>query len=500
MNSSKLFLMLRVLSKKELKQFDTWLASPFFNNSDKVLHLYRNIVKYKKLDKPVDKHQLLEYAEIKKRGAGEIHPKDDLLLRQTMSALIGQIQEFLVWKKIKEDKAGGKRHLMDALIERKLYKLVPAVLSKSYRELESSPYRNAKYHENFFLMREMEFYLNIILNNRDTKIDIQDVIDALWQAQLSKTLKYYCAAKSRETIVKGSYEYPMIDTIRQFIENNDNQTIIIYAYHKLLNLIEKQEDKYFYELKKCLFEDTAVFDVVVIRQFLNHLTNYCIEAIKIGKDEFIKENKDIYELGLKLNCWSTGVVFPNPQFVNIARNALRMGEIEWADAFVEKYKSKLHFSAKNDIVNYYYALSAFESRQYDTAQDYLLKISSPEDFIYHLRFKVLLIKIYYEQEALTIENVDIHPINFELESIRHYVMSTRNKKMSESLRTSYNNFTNLLKRIIKRKNKMLYNKKTKVNSDKLLKELDVGSPFIERQWLREKIEQLQETSTSFSVD
>lgn len=492
MNNSKLFLMLRALDKKELKQFDLWLVSPFFNNSDKVLNLYRAIVKYKKLNKPIVKHQLLEYAGIKK-GDGEVHPKDDLLLRQTMSALTGQVQEFLVWKRIKEDKTGEKRHLMDALIERKLYKLVPAILAKACRELESSPHRNIEYYENFFLMKEMEFYLNIILNNRNTKTNIQDLIDTLWQAQLSKTLLYYCAAKNREIIVKDSHEYPMINAIKHFIESSKNQTIpIIQAYYILLCLIEKQEVKYFYELKKCLFDNISFFDIVILRQFLNHLINYGIKAIKIGKIEFIEQNREIYKLGLKLNCWSTGVVFSNHLFINIARNALRIGEIDWANAFVEQYKSELHSDVRGDIVNYYYALAAFQSKQYDIAQDHLIKITSPEDFIYHLRFKVLLTKIYYEQQPLNIESIGIHSMDYELDAIRHYVMSTRNTKMSEPVRESYNNFVRLLKRIINKRNKMILNGKIKSKQlDKLKQELLAETPFVERQWLKEKIEELK---------
>jgi len=92
---------------------------------------------------------------------------------------------------------------------------------------------------------------------------------------------------------------------------------------------------------------------------------------------------------------------------------------------VEKYQSELNPKAKEDIVNYYDAIKAFQLSDYGAAQGSLIKIDNTEDFVYHIEFKILLIKIYYEQQPLTIDNMDIHPINYELESIRHYVMSTR---------------------------------------------------------------------------
>jgi len=498
-DNSKLFMLLRSLNKKELKQLELWLASPFLNNSEKALNLYKGILhKHKKLDAPISKSQMLNYIGIEVDfDESSIHPKKDLTLRQTLSALTGQVQAFLVWQKTKEDKFSEKRRLMDALIERKLYKLVPAILKKTKKELESCPYRNVEYYENSFHITEMEFYLNIILNNRNKKIDIQQVIDGLWEIHLGKILQYYCAARNREKIVQSSYKYPLLPSIKEYIQQNQEQDIpVIKVYYILLNLIEEEDDTNFYQLKKYVFEKIQVFDIILIRQFLNHLTNYCTRAIRIGKDEFIQERQDIYELGLELDCWSAGVYFSTHQFLHIARNAIWLNRIQWADNFVEKYQSTLNPAIRHDIVNYYSAIKTFQIGDFDTAQDYLIKIDNTEDFVYHIEYKILLIKIYYEQQPLTIDNMDIHPINYELESIRHYIMSTRNKKMSETLRTSYNNFVNLLKRIINRKKKMLWNEKVKGSTNKLMQELLSESPFTERQWLKEKVKQLQQEELS----
>lgn len=494
-DNSKLFMLLRTLNKKELKQLELWLASPFLNSSEKSLNLYRGILhKHKKLDAPISKPQLLHYIGIEvDSNQPNIHPKKDLILRQTLSKLTGHVQAFLVWQKTKEDKFSEKRRLMDALIERKLYKLVPAILKKTKKELESSPYRNIKYHESTFQITEMEFYLNVILNNRDKKVDIQQVIDGLWEIHLGKILQYYCAAKNREKILQSSYKYPLLPAIVNYVQQNPEQDIpIIKVHYMLLNLIKNEDDNNFYQFKKYVFEKIQIFDIILIRHFFNHLTNYCTRAIRIGKDEFIQERQDIYELGLELDCWSTGVYFSIHQFLHIARNAVWLNRIDWADKFVEKYQSTLNPKIREDIVNYYNAIKAFKLRDYDMAQRSLVKIDNTEDFAYHIEFKILLIKIYYEKEPLTIDNMDIHAINYELESIRHYVMSTRNKKMSEPLRTSYNNFVNLLKRIINRKKKILWNEKINVSTDKLLQELHTESPFIERQWLIEKIEELEQ--------
>jgi len=87
--------------------------------------------------------------------------------------------------------------------------------------------------------------------------------------------------------------------------------------------------------------------------------------------------------------------------------------------------------------------------------------------------------------------MDTHPINYELEATRHYVISTRNKKMSEARRKSYNNFVNIFKSILDRRKKLIYNQKvTKKNIEKLGEKLHNTSPIVERPWLQEKIEEL----------
>jgi len=491
----KLFLLLKTLDKKELKQFDDWLSSKFHNNSDKVLNLYRGLrAIYKKLDKPIGKRTLLQYTGIKSISKSDrLSSKEALILRQTMSALNRQIQEFLCWQKFKEDDVNVNCRLVDALMDRRQYKLIPTILEKSKRELESSPHRNIQFYENIFQLTERGFHIDIILNNRNTNVEIQqELINRLWQTHLVRTLKYYCAGKNGEKIRKINYNYPLIKPLNQYIEDtSDNEISLIQMYHILLNLIEEEEPECFYTLKKHLFDNFDIFDIFIVRQFLNYLTNYCARAIKLGKYEFVQEKQEVYELGLQLNCWSRGIYFSAHQFINIVTNALKLNKIEWTVDCITQYKEKLNPDIKEDTLNYCYAMVHFQLKEYDKAQDYLIKITSPEDFIYHLQFKIFLIKIYYEQQPLSLENMDTYPIYHQLEAIRHYVMSTRNTKMSEPVRESYNNFVRLLKRILNRREKLICRGTVKTNQlDKLKQELLAESPFVERQWLQEKIEEL----------
>jgi len=457
---SKLFLILKSLNKKEIKELELWLSSPIHNKSEKVLHFYRNIIHHHpNFDKPINKLTLLNYSEIFHASSERktISPKEEAALRKITFKLTAQIQDFLTWLKFKEDKFIAKRYLMDALLERKMHKLVSKIATRTQNELDASPKGHLKYGEYAFLITEMDFFLNFFSKRRGSDIGTQDVIDTLIQSYLGKLLRYYCAAKNRENIYKESYEYPFVKAINRYIINNPQKSIpITKIYHLIFNLLtNKENENHYYELKDYLFSNIDIIDTNEIRQVLNFTLNYCFSRQRKGKIKFRQEQHEIYAKGLALKCWSTGVYFSPHLFVHIITNALSIGNTSWASQFLEDYETELKPNTKEGLVNYCKALISFHTKELDAAQSYLLKISTPEDFFYHLRFKLLSIKIYYELKDMTFNTMDTHPINYQLESIRQHILSTRNKTMSEFERQSYNNFVKVFKGILERRKKLI---------------------------------------------
>ena len=493
-NQSKLFAFLRALNKKEIRELSLWLQSPVHNPSEEVRLLYEGLKSNdKNFQRPIDKLTLLKFINVepKDKKGENLTPKEEKTLREVMNKLTGQIQEYITWKNFKADDFQVKYHTLEAFLGRKLYKYLPHQLNKSQSELEARSHRDISYHEDAFLLNEIAFFLNIILHNRQNKTEIQEMIDSLRVSYLSKLLKYYCSAISHEKVLQVKYDFPFMDAVKKYIEENEDKEVpAIRVYFTLLKLFETNESDYFYDLKNYLFERLDLFGLNEIRQFFNHLTNYCNLRIKAGENEFVREQHEIYRQGLDLKCWSTDVYFSMHQFIHIIKNALQLGETDWADAFVEEYQHELQPQVREDMVNYYFALKYFHQKQFDKAQEHLAQISQSEDFTYSLNFKILLIKIYYESNDLTIENLDTHSINYELETMRQNV-SVRNKRMSEIFRQAYSNFVNVFRRILERKKKLIVGESLSHESiARLEKDLPTITPLVEKVWLKEKIEHL----------
>jgi len=285
-----------------------------------------------------------------------------------------------------------------------------------------------------------------------------------------------------------------LEHIKTYLENSSDKEIpVIRVYYSLLKLLENEQSEDYYDLKNYLFKYLNNFGTTDIRHFFNVMTNHCNWKMKYGASEFIQERFEVYKKGIELKCWSAGTYFSEHQFIHVVKTALALHEIDWVQTFFEEHKKLLNPKVREVFVNYYQALLAFELKEYDKAQDYLGRINTSDDFAYHIQFKILYVKIFYDTQTLNIDNADTHPINYEIEALRQYLLEGNNKNMAETIRQVYSNFTNFFKRILNRKKKLIYDEPlNQTNIHVLQNDLAELNPLIERTWLEEKIDELMQ--------
>jgi len=496
--NSRLFELLGVLDRRKLKQLEEWLTCPVHNKSQEVLKLYRGLVEhYGSFDQPITKSTLMKYLKLPPDSEESVHYKQEGTLRLTMFRLTEQTRKFLYWQYINDNELLEKQLLIDTLIKEKLYKHSSGIITKLKKQLNDSPHRTFDYYKYMVYLTEEEFGLELMLNNRNAHEKMQGLLDIVRQATISEILKLYCSAKNIEKIRKVEYDYPFMEYVEAYIHDSVDKNIpIINVYFTLLKLLNEQKPKHYYELKNYLSEHIEVFDLREIRQLFNHMTNYCNWRIKEGDTHFFKENHDIHRKGLELECWTAGIYFSAQQFIRFIANALVIDEVDWANDFIATYKEQLHPDLKDDTLHYCRALVAFYDGRYKDVEEAARNFftQKQEDFIEHLKWRVLLVKIYYELNKNDLHIIESF-IDDELKAIGKYVSSKRNKKMSESLRLAYKNFVDALKKILRRKSKILKDHTvSQENIKKLQIEIGDMSPLIERAWLKEKItEFIQQT-------
>ncbi len=499
----KLLKLFHTLNKSERMELGKWLRSPIHNNSKGVIKLYEGVKEATRRDrvKPISHLDMLKYIGALPRNANakDIQADHEKKLGQLIHKLTVQLKDYLIWKKVKSDDILTNQQLMEALLIRGMHDDIAPVIKQTKKRINNLSYRDVLYCERAFKLAEIEFYLNIILRNRDTDAigkSIQEVLDTLWAYSLSNLLRYQCAAVNLEKILDTQLDYPLgTDTIAHLVRHSDNEQINIGLYYKLLKLLTNQRPEDYKELKTFLFKNLDCFETGEIRQFFSFMINFCTRMIKNRNPEFIPEKHEIYEKGLTSKCWVKNMFFSEFYFVHIVRNALLLeGKREWTANFINEYQSTLRPEVKDYVTSFCNALLAYHNRQFKEAINYLPIQEVPKDFAYFLDIKILKIKIHYDSGDWGLLPDGGYAILNELENIRHYV-NRPSREIAQNIRDQYTHFVSIFGSIFNRKRRLMYPDDTHVtqtNLQNLQDKLINTSPIVERKWLEEKITELMQ--------
>lgn len=493
-SSGKLNQLLESLTKEEYKELGLWVQSPIHNPSKRTIKLYDALKYYKNRNKKPQLTSLLKALDIiKEKVRKDQITKGQLQqYRKVASKFTIQIEQFLIWKRSNEDPVQCNVWLMDQMLERQLYHLIPSTLNKTKKAHLSNPLRDITFCNNQFELDQMALYLDIFLRNRKAAKSLVTTINSLEVASFSRLLRYYCAQINSSNLFTTKENLPFIPIIQNIIErSNFKNQFTVKIYHKLLGMLDTGKPEDYFEFKKLLFSDFNAFNKTELRQFFGFMSNFCIDAELKGVDSFKEESFEIYKTGLNLKCWTAGIYFSQHQFVNIVASGLRLNKTKWVDNFIQDHRKKLPPEEQEDIVHLCLAKLHFTMKEYDKAHEFLLQIRTTEDLMYHLQFNLLLLKIYYVNEPFRFDNFDSLPIHSRLKAFYAYLNIASGKKMSDIRRSAYSNFLSVLKRLLSVKKKFIFNSKDKNLTSELHEYCMQLNPMVDKTWLLSQIKKCQ---------
>lgn len=495
LNDTKLLLLIHHLDTKERKELHLWLKSPIHNSSENALKLYE-LIRKKQLRNPDTIIQLYQVVNLLgltiSTKSKTVSPKQKQEYRKIASHLTFQIQEYLTWKQFENRQSLKNRLLMDSLLEKRLFKINSALINKTKKIHQQTQLLDIKHCKDEFSIAEMEFYMDIILRNRKSAGSMKKVIQSLRISCICQLLRYYCALSNFKNLLTLETEFPFKAVLKNYLESSDDlQHFTVNIYYKLLVLLDNgQRDDYF-QFKELLFNSLEAFDSNELRQFFSFMSNYCHRMIWEGDRRFWEERFILYESGINLSCWTAGVYFSQHHFIQIIDTCLELGKINWGKEFMDNYQGQLAPKAARNTILYCNSKLAFHEKQFDLSQQYLSQINTTEDFIQKLSLKVLLLKIYYDNNTLDQIHFDTHPINNELEALHVNTLRGSGKKIAERNRMTFSNFSLLLKRILTVRRKQVF--RQSISNKELLQlnnQLSSLKRLVSRKWLQQKIDEL----------
>ena len=467
MLKSRLIQVLRTFTKKEFREFNKWVNSPFHNQRADVIALYNYLITANNLFED----GLLDKALIFNR----IYPLedfDDSKMRQVMHFLFKAVEEFLFFQKASEEEIKKKLSLLRIYKERNLeksfYKIQKDIEGSLKKKLE--PKEDDLFTKYQFKKEVVEFNSKI---KRSQELNLQELSDAYDEAFIVEKLKHACLALAHKRVFNINYEIGLLSEVIEFTEKKnllDNSRIGIHFYlYKILNE-NKIED--FYVLKDYL-EEVDAFPKIEIREAYINAINFCASQINSGNKNFIKEAFYLYKNGIEKNIFMENNLLSRWTFKNAIVVGLKLKEFEWVENFIENYNQYLEEKHRESFLYFNYAMLHYEKGNYKKVLEVIQKYEFT-DILVNLNAKIILVKVYYELDEIKV-------LESFLESMRAYI---QRKKVIGYQKIVYKNMLKYTKKLLK------VNPYSKTQKEKLKAEIEAAKPLTEKAWLLKQLTEL----------
>ncbi len=468
MKQSRLLIVIKSLTTKEIKELKAFLQSPFFNRRKSVFQLFLYLIE-----------QWFELDLIPTKEGAHQHlfphaPYEPQRIRQQMSWLLQLIEKYLATAAFLDRPFEVDLEIAKVYRQRGLEKQLNYTLRKVADQLEKQPLRDADYFEYNYRVLE-EQYFQTASKRRMGEQKLQDISDNIDLAFLSRKLRQSCLALSHQAVYSATYHFGLMDEILKYVEQRKLTEIpaIGLYYHGFKTLTKGDGDQYFPVFKQAILQHGQAFSNREMRDLYLLAINFCIKKFNEGDWAFGREGLELYQAGLDSGHLLADGILSRFAYRNIVAIGLKLANFTWVEQFIEQYKSTLPKSHRESMYQFSLARLEYERHNYDSAIDHLQK-SEYSDLLLNLAAKTLLAKIYFQIDEIKL-------LEAHLEAMQSFI---RRKRLMGYHKDNYQNFVRLTKKMLQ------LNPYDKAARQVYHQQIEHSEPLTEKDWLLQQLEEL----------
>lgn len=446
MFNSALTKVLKTFSKQEIKEFGLFIKSPFFNTNQSVVRLYEQI----KMLHPDFDEKLSGKKLLFEKAFGKIDFNDSFMT-MTVFRLMELAKQFLVFANLQRNDLFNGTILLDELNHRELDNLLVKSISDLDKKIKKEKANDA---ETYYAKYKLEYYKNDI-KSRDTKmITYKDILDKeliLEQKYMNtnffiNSLKFFQYFLNQKNFVVNTEGYPdFINEILGYIDQNPDylNEPELNLYYKLVKLLITNDDKYFFEMYKKLFEDKDDLKINSKHNLIAVLRNYAQRKVQEGQREYVEKAFEILKFSLEKDITTyspSSKYMTETRFMNIVWTGLSLKKLDFTEEFINKYINKIEPEKRQYVFAYNAAKLEFERNNFSLALQKLSESGQVKNVMYKAAIKQLQLMIYFELKYFI-------PAGELLDSYRHFTKT--DKLLPEIYKSQCNTFINYYDRLLK---------------------------------------------------
>ena len=492
----------RNFSKKEIREFDKFLKSPFHVNVKSLQKLFKEIINNK------DLLYLMEYEKLMNLIVKKLKYSKFMMNKQ-ISLLSNATMEYLKVKANLSDVYNSENILTEYLLTKKNLNMVKSSLDKTSSMLSDVDKINEKTYLYLYLNNSNQLsYLAQELrftNARNANLRFSILNDALNNFSLyfihSITHLYinfvtlivesgnHDKNKFSLDLTKIYSEFEII--VKQNKNEKWNKIFNLYKY-LFLTYEHNNNREYFLKYKKLVKNCITELDKSLIVFHYRMLLNFCIikQRLKRNVDFYKKEELEISYEYFSSDYYQTNdnEYLTATEFHNFILNVYSSGKLDMLKTFIENNSIKLNPSDYNDMVNFGFAYYYLGTKNYKNAIKCINNIEL-NNFVYKFDIRNVELRIYYEQNKT----------EFLIEAVKNYrEMIINDKILTKSDKKLFLNLIKYINKLINLKNNPDASK-TRIEAGYYKKLLNNESPVGLKKWLLEKFSEIEHPESVISL-
>lgn len=419
--------LIHALNKHEIKAFDTFLKSPYFNTDKHITTLFNRITRHKT--------GIVTFQNIAKARLLPVKITT-AQLRYLMTDLNKLLENFLAIKKLISDKPLYNSVLLKSLIAKDCDKSFGFTyqLQDGYDGVLNSETLLRK-----FSAEESRHVYYAGRQKRKVSLDYGKMLLNLDSFYVAKKLQLQCEILSAQNIRVEDQVVLLEREILQLAKSSHLREVpsVKLYYLLLLMITEPGNENHFSIGLDFINKNEKYFTVEEVKDAYLYIKNYCIKKINAGNQLYTQKLFDLYKTILSNRRMMYHDYFSPWEFKNLVTISLRLQENEWCYHFIKRYINYLAPGERVNAFNYNMAYWYWSEKKYHLSLKLLQRVEFT-DVVYQLDSRAVILKIYYETD-------DYESLFYHLSAFRAYLR--RNTAVSETLRIQYSNLIRYTSRI-----------------------------------------------------
>ncbi len=478
MKDSQIIKILRTFSKPEMRSFERFVNSPYYNTSESTSKLFAALRNFYPAfsDESLTRQRLFASIYGRRIYSNELFNKlSSNLLKLSLefiSVTNNTLKHYNLLRGLRKKRLGSLFRSNFLKIVRELERVNVNEGDTIYQVLVNMENRNFDLDTDKYFgleisgMRNMElntvYFLERVAANYIEKTNIgvkQEIKESRIITKLNENIDY-----------EGMYE--QINNSELFYKKR-------LMHYLSMILLHKNRDEHFYREIKASLLDTPLWDVDIINLGFIYLLDFITYKIKAGDDSYLHERHLVYKK-IEHDSFASGnvkIIFTF--FRNFILSGINTGDYEWSKYVLNKYIDAIEEKGNPGIKLYFESLIAFHEGDFQKALVSINKLDpknmAVDKFGLFFDIRFLKFKIYFELNLIE-ESLAM------IDSFEHFLK--KDTKINKSVKPSYVGFIKYYKKLIQCRIKEDY------SSLGLIMEKLQKDKANEKKWLMKKIEEL----------